>query len=115
MDSVLTELRDDLQRYYGVDLTTLSPDKVAGSGWSCLWETWTRPPMGLKPSPYQTAQGALVAKRVALLGDPASSAGNIFWQHFSVVSLGLKPAWESDLMDRYFLDLRTAVGWIHRR
>jgi hypothetical protein len=76
-------LHDELQRYCGVDLTTLFPDEVADSGRARLWETWTRPPMGLKPSPYQAAQGALVAKRVEL-GDPAS-AGNVFqWSHLDL-------------------------------
>jgi hypothetical protein len=46
-------LLEELQHYCGVNLTTLFPDEVADSGRACLWETWTRPPMGLKPSPYQ--------------------------------------------------------------
>jgi hypothetical protein len=44
-------LHAELQRYCGVDLTTLFPDEVENSGRARLWEAWTRPPMGLKPSP----------------------------------------------------------------
>jgi hypothetical protein len=94
-------LHDELQRYCGVDLTTLFPDEVADSGQARLWETWTRPPMGLKPSPYQAVQGALVAKRIAL-GDP-SSANNVFqWSHLDL-NLPGSPSY------------RTGAPWISKR
>jgi hypothetical protein len=71
-------LHDDLQRYCGVDLTALFPEELAGSGKTALWETWTRPPMGLRPSPYQAVQGALVAKRLAL-GNPDDERNLYQW------------------------------------
>jgi hypothetical protein len=75
-------LHDELQRYCGVDLTPLFPDEVP-TGQARLWETWTRPPMGLKPSPYQAVQGALVAKRITL-GDPAHSTYVFQWSHLEL-------------------------------
>jgi hypothetical protein len=84
-----------------VDLTTLFPDEVADSSRTRLWETWTRPPMGLKPSPYQAVQGALVAKRVAL-GDPASVTNVFQWDHLEL-NLPGNP------------DYQTGIPWISKR
>jgi hypothetical protein len=44
-------LHDKLQQYCGVDLTGLFPEEIEVTGRSKLWEAWTRPPMGLQPSP----------------------------------------------------------------
>jgi hypothetical protein len=94
-------LHDDLQRYCGVDLTTLFPEEVTASGRARLWETWTRPPMGLKPSPYQAVQGALVAKRLAL-GDPACLTNVFQW---SSLELNLPGS----------ASYRTGSPWISKR
>jgi len=57
---------DELRPYCGVDLSKLYPKETAASGRPVLWEVWTRPAMGLRPSPYVAYQGALIAKQVSL-------------------------------------------------
>jgi hypothetical protein len=93
-------LHDELQRYCGVDLTTLFPEELEGTGKSLLWETWTRPTMGLKPSPYQAVQGALVAKRLAL-GNPADESNVFQWSWLDLNLPGSK-------------DYRTGIPWISK-
>lgn len=72
-------LHKDLRRYSGVDLTVHFPEEVAATGRNRLWEVWTRPAMGLRPSPYQSVQGALVTKRIAL-GDPEDEHNVFRWK-----------------------------------
>jgi len=57
-------LDNNLRQYCGIDITKLYPEEVKASGHPALWETWTRPAMGLKPSPYQAYQGAMIAKHL---------------------------------------------------
>lgn len=76
-------LHDALQQYCGVDLTMLFAEELEGTGETVLWETWTRPPMGLRPSPYQAVQGALVAKRLAL-GDPKDESNVFQWSYLEL-------------------------------
>jgi hypothetical protein len=59
-----------LQPYCGVDLTAHFADKLTTDrGRKVIWEVWTRPAMGLRPSPYQTIQRCLMVKQI-VLGDP---------------------------------------------
>lgn len=61
-----------------MDLLEHFPEELAALGKSVLWEVWTRPAMGLRPSPYQVVQGALVVKRLAL-GDPDDERNIFQW------------------------------------
>lgn len=74
-------LHKDLRRYSGVDLTVHFPEELDGQ--DTLWEVWTRPAMGLKPSPYQSVQGSLVTKRIAL-GDPKDESNVYRWNTLSL-------------------------------
>lgn len=71
-------LHADLRRYSGVDLTVHFPEELEGTSKGVLWEVWTRPAMGLRPSPYQAVQGALVVKRLAL-GEPLEGTNVYRW------------------------------------
>lgn len=42
------------------------PEDLEGTSNKVIWEVWTRPLMGIRPSPYQAVQGALIFKRLAL-------------------------------------------------
>lgn len=55
----------DLQKYCGIDLSRLYPNKAAKTV-DLLTAMWTRNAMGLKTSPYASVQGALRAKRVMM-------------------------------------------------
>lgn len=72
-------LHQELRLYCGVDLTKHFPLELHGSTRKVLWEVWTQPALGLCPSPYQTIQGCLVVKHLAL-GD-TSDATNVFQWH----------------------------------
>jgi hypothetical protein len=73
-------LHEILQQLCGVDLTVHFPEERPESyGATPLWEAWARPPMGIRPSPYQAVQGALVVKRLAL-GDPRDNDNVFQWQ-----------------------------------
>lgn len=69
-------LHKDLQRYSGINLTVHFPEEMDGQ--DTLWEVWTRPAMGLKPSPYQSVQRSLVMKRIAL-GYPKDESNVYRW------------------------------------
>jgi hypothetical protein len=71
-------LHQDIRRYSGVDLTAHFPEELRDPKKTVLWEVWTRPAMGLRPSPYQAVQGALVVKRMAL-GDPKDERNIFQW------------------------------------
>jgi hypothetical protein len=72
-------LHRDLWSYCGVDLTAHFPEELEGSSRKVIWEVWTCPPMGIRPSPYQAVQGALIVKRLSL-GTP-TNVDNIFqWE-----------------------------------
>jgi hypothetical protein len=70
-------LHEDLQSLSGVDVTELFPEELADR--QALWLRWSRPAMGLKPSPYQACQGALRMKRKAL-GEPSDSKNVFAWE-----------------------------------
>ena len=72
-------LHRDLRSYCGVDLTAHFPEELEGSSRKVIWEVWTRPPMGIRPSPYQAVQGALIVKRLAL-GTPADTTNVFQWK-----------------------------------
>jgi hypothetical protein len=72
-------LHRDLRSYCGVDLTAHFPEELEGSSRKVIWEVWTRPPMGIRPSPYQAVQGALIVKRLAL-GAPADTDNVFQWE-----------------------------------
>jgi hypothetical protein len=61
-------LHEDLRPYCGVDMTHQYPEEARLQPNSVLWNVFTRPAMGLRPSPYQSVRGALRAKRL-MLGD----------------------------------------------
>jgi hypothetical protein len=71
-------LHPELQRYSRVDLSAHFLEELVASGKGVLWEAWTQPAMGLRPSPYQAVQGVLVVKRMAL-GDPDDSSNLFQW------------------------------------
>jgi hypothetical protein len=78
-------LHDDLRPYCGIDLTQVYPEEARYKPKGVLWNIFTRPAMGLRPSPYQAVQGCLRAKRL-MLGDH-NSAGNVF--QWSTVDLNI--------------------------
>ena len=70
-------LHNALRPYCGIDVTAHFGEELPSEGGKkVIWEVWMRPAMGLRPSPYQSVQGCLVAKQLAL-GDPADG-GNVF-------------------------------------
>jgi len=71
-------LDNTLQPYYGIDLSPYIPTVTT-------WERWTRCMMGLKPSPYCTIKGLLLAFEL-IQGDRRDSQ-NIF--HWSDIVLNL--------------------------
>ncbi|KAL7576966.1 hypothetical protein ACA910_006722 [Epithemia clementina (nom. ined.)] len=91
-------IHPDLQKYSGIDLTSLygrRPDKS-------LWiEAWTRCPMGQSPLPFATIQLTRRLKRI-ILGDPEDPSNVFQW---SSVSLNL-PGSES---------YRPGEPWIAKR
>jgi hypothetical protein len=73
-------LHEDLRPYCGIDMTHQYPEEARLRPDSVLWNVFTRPAMGLRPSPYQSVQGCLRAKRL-MLGDRKES-GNVFkWDY----------------------------------
>lgn len=98
-------LHANLRRYSGVDLTVHFPEELKGTNKSVLWEVWTRPAMGLRPSPYQSVQGALVVKRQAL-GEP-SDEGNVY--RWNALELNL-PGNESYVPSRPWISKRRQDG-----
>lgn len=71
-------LHEDLQRYCGVDLTQLFPE-WKNPEFRLLVGRWTRNAMGLRPSPYNSVQGALIAK-YAVMGDLSDAANPFGWE-----------------------------------
>jgi hypothetical protein len=74
-------LHEDLQSLSGVDVTQLFPEELEDR--KALWLRWTRPAMGLKPSPYQSCQGALRMKRKAL-GEPSDETNVFAWDRVEI-------------------------------
>lgn len=71
-------LHKDLQRYCGVDLTQLFPE-WKDPKFRLVVGRWTRNAMGLRPSPYNSVQGALIAK-YAVMGDFADPTNPFGWE-----------------------------------
>ena len=70
-------LHSDLQRYCGGDLIQLFPEHAkAESG--LVVGRWTMNAMGLRPSPYNSVQGELIAKQV-IMGDPGDENNLFAW------------------------------------
>ncbi|KAL7574690.1 hypothetical protein ACA910_003033 [Epithemia clementina (nom. ined.)] len=60
-------LHPELQKYAGIDLTSLFPEELPQDGSKrCLWEAWNRCAMGLSPSPYQATQSSQRIKVLAI-------------------------------------------------
>jgi hypothetical protein len=59
-------LHADSREYCRVDISHFYPEEWSENKDNPLTGVWTRPAMGLRPSPNQAVQGALRAKRVAL-------------------------------------------------
>lgn len=95
-------LHKSLRPYCGVDLTVHFPEEQStGTKNKVIWEVWTRPAMGLRPSPYQSIQGCLIVKREAL-GDP-KDPNNVFrWDR---VELNLPGQ----------LDYKSGDPWVSKR
>jgi hypothetical protein len=78
-------LHASLRALCGVDLTQYGKFiELETTATTTTWELrsyhWTRCPMGLRPSPYQTVRGMMVAEEV-IRGDP-SDPNNVFrWDH----------------------------------
>jgi len=72
-------LHPELRKYCGVDLTQLFPE-WKDPKFRLLVGRWTRNAMGLKPSPYNSVQGALVAKHF-VMGNPKDPANPFSWDH----------------------------------
>ena len=68
-------LHPDLQKYCGVDLSQLFPDRES----QLIIGRWTRNAMGLRPSPYNSVQGALRAKHF-IMGDPKEANNPFAWE-----------------------------------
>jgi hypothetical protein len=51
-------LHEDLRPYCGVDMTHQYPEEARLQPNGVLWNVFTRPAMGLRPSPYQSVQGS---------------------------------------------------------
>ena len=76
-------LHSSLQKLCGVDLThyveKLSPKVLKVTpAWAMRQIAWTRCAMGLRSSPYQAVQGALVAEEM-VLGNPGDQANVFRW------------------------------------
>ena len=78
----------DLREYCGVDISHLYPEEWSESKDTPLTGVWTRPAMGLCPSPYQAVQGALRAKRAAL-GDRHDKENVFAWSSVELNLMGL--------------------------
>ena len=63
-------LHPDLRKYCGVDLSQLLPS-IDDADACMVVGVWLRCAMGLRSSPYNVIQGALVAKRF-VLGKPSN-------------------------------------------
>ena len=66
-----------------MDISQLYPEEWSKNKDNPLTGVWTRPAMGLCPSPYQAVQGALRAKRVAL-GDRHDEKNVFAWSTVTV-------------------------------
>jgi hypothetical protein len=94
-------LHEDLRPYCGVDMTHQYPEEARLQPNSVLWNVFTRPAMGLRPSPYQSVQGALRAKRL-MLGDHTNLENVFHWEYV-------------DLNQPGDPDYRPEVPWISKR
>jgi len=77
-------LHEEVRQLSGVDLTALFPTEVPNYG-DKVAERWSRPAMGLRPSPYTAVKGILWADEV-IKGDP-DKPDNVF--RWSKVRLNL--------------------------
>jgi len=100
-------LHPELREYCGVDISQLYPEEWSENKDNPLTGVWTRPAMGLRPSPYQAFQGALRAKRVAL-GDRHDEKNVFAW---STIELNL-PGSSSYDPARPWMSKRRANGRI---
>ena len=70
-------LHEDIRKLCGVDLTELFPDEEPNHG-EKVAERWSRPAMGLRPSPYTSVKGILWADEV-IKGDPGNLVNVFRW------------------------------------
>ncbi|GKY90814.1 hypothetical protein MPSEU_000054200 [Mayamaea pseudoterrestris] len=81
-------LHEELRPYTGIDLTGLCPDERSIRG-GRIWEHFTRPTMGLGPSPYQAVQGALQFKGLVLGRGSAEASADSNAFHWVSVELNV--------------------------
>ena len=94
-------LHPELQKYCGVDLTQLFPELTKPES-QLVVGRWTRNAMGLRPSPYSSVQGALIAKHL-IMGDPKDKSNPFTWE---IIRLNLPGTQDYDATLPWILKMR---------